>query len=118
VGVYLRPKDWEKKQSTKYTHPTWIRLHVGLLFNPEYMKLTPVQRAALHGFELIYALSGRTWQPLSVDLLNRSLGLNTKLTTWIALVERGFLETVERDPSASAAQEQEEKKEEDDCGGF
>jgi len=64
AGGYIHVKGWEEFQ-----HPdvkrraspgaAWIKLYVDLLDNPEYIDLSPHDRAVLHGLHMLTARTGQ-----------------------------------------------------------
>ncbi|MES1248045.1 MAG: hypothetical protein ABUS54_10270 [Actinomycetota bacterium] len=92
--THLVPRNWTRHQSYKFGSPNFIKLHTRLMVDDDYLNLTATQRAALHGFWLIYAMSGKS-VPLDVEKINRKLALRTKMETWKELIAAGFLEEVD-----------------------
>src|SRR5581483_8988009 len=96
--TFLVPRDWSKTQSYKRASPQWFKFYTGRIFDDAYRKLTPAQRSALHGLEMLYAVSGSP-VPLEVEMLNRKLELKTKMSTWLSLSDAGFVELIFEDLS-------------------
>lgn len=84
-------RNWEKFQRYRGRRPTWIKVYIELLDDPNYLGLTDVQRSLLHGLWLMYGKS-RGCVPLSVEIVNRWLELRIKMASLQALNHAGFIE--------------------------
>ncbi len=51
---------WEDFQHYKDRDPKWIKNYVRLLYDDDYMSLSPAQRGVLHGLWMMYAACGGT----------------------------------------------------------
>ena len=113
--LWIVIRNWDQFQHYKNRRPAWIKTYVELLDDPEYLRLTGVQRATLHGLWLAYAMS-RTCLPLDLQMINRRLGLQVKMATLHSLNQAGFIEFSASEPLAPSYQaaraEVEEEKEE------
>jgi hypothetical protein len=94
-STYVEVSGWASLMHYRHREPTWIKLHVSLLRDERYLRLTPHQRAVFHGICLVYArTNGRV--PAASSSLNRWLGFRVTRKTLRALVDAGFI--VLRDP--------------------
>ena len=102
-------RNWTRFQHYKGRRPSWIKTYVELLDDVEYLRLTGIQRATLHGLWLWYAQlnGGRdgediepTWIPLRLEMINRKLGLSVKMATIEALNHAGFIDILASNPLA------------------
>jgi hypothetical protein len=99
---YLRPAiapDYKKAT------PPWVKVRTKLLHDDVYLSLNPLQRSALLGLEMLYALRG-TSPPLDVRFLNRQMHMSTKLQTWKALADSGFVEILDAPESLEERERQ------------
>lgn len=98
----FRVSDWGKFQHYKKqaedgkpARPaSWIKNYNKLLGDPNYRKLSATQRALLHGLWLWWSSQDlmERWCGLDVEVMNRVLALTTKISTWTALSQAGFVE--------------------------
>lgn len=89
---YIFIPSWERHQHYKdKTRPPWIKLHVSLLHDDEWLNLTEGQRSALIGIWLLYASTARHLTANTASL-SRQLGQRVSSRTLNALNEAGFIE--------------------------
>lgn len=87
---YLRVRNWEKYQHYKDRNPPWIKLYKTLLDDPEYLRLTDVQKCHLiHLF--LYASQQDNRIPYADDVLTKILNVDEPVQV-DPLIEAGFLE--------------------------
>lgn len=110
---WIRPRDWNRTQTYKRSSPRWIKTYASRVLDDSYRALSPLERAALHGLELLYAITG-TPVRLDVKSLNSKLGLRTYLATWEALNHAGFVDLMDSltvPPEQSRAEQSKEERE-------
>jgi hypothetical protein len=92
--------------------PAWIKNHLILLSDDDYLELTPGQRGLLHGIWLLYARSSGVVRA-STDSLSRKLQLQVRHRQLEALNRAGFIELSASKPPAVRQQSAslEEKRE-------
>ena len=89
--TYIEIPDWPSLQHYRTRRAAWVKLHVSLLRDDNYLALTAHERAVLHGIWLVYAQTngcvvGRpSW-------LSRQLGLRVFRKTLDVLANAGFIE--------------------------
>ena len=94
---YIVIPNWDRHQHYKdQTRPPWIKLHVSLLHDDDWLNLTPGQRSALVSIWMLYASTHRrvTFDSRS---LSRQIGQRVTKQTLEALREAGFIEVLSRD---------------------
>jgi hypothetical protein len=106
AALYIIIRNWQRFQHYKDRSPPWIKNHVQLLHNHDYLDLPGDCRAILHGLWLEYA-SSHARLPLDTRSLSRRLGLRVTRQQLDRLNHAGFLEyslaPCEHDASATRA---------------
>lgn len=74
---YFRPRNWHKFQSRSNNSMAWVKTHTALLQDPDYLNLTPLQRAVLHGVWLLCGVCGRPL-PLVSSYCGRALAMRSQ----------------------------------------
>jgi hypothetical protein len=88
--IYLEILNWPSLQHYRTRRAAWVKLHVSLLRDDNYLALTAQERAVLHGIWLVYAeTNGRVVARPS--WLSRQLGFRVTGATFDALVRGGFI---------------------------
>jgi hypothetical protein len=105
-------RNWDKFQHYKGRRPSWIKVYVELLQDPNYLGLTETQRALLHGLWLMYATSN-TRLHHNVRTINSHLNLRAQTATYEALIHAGFIEVSASKPLAPRYQDASLETEED-----
>jgi hypothetical protein len=126
VTYEFRVRDWARFQHYKKRDetgkpsraPAWIKVYVKLLDDPAYLGLSGTQRALLHDVWLWWARMdlGERYVRLNVEMLNRVLSSDARISTWKALNHAGFLELRASSgtgdiPTPARAEEEKEEKE-------
>jgi hypothetical protein len=112
--VVPRWDEFQHRDAARAYTLTWIKTFTKLLSDDNYLALTPVQRAALHGIWLEYARSHRKLR-VSTSSISRRLQMRVTKHTLEALNDAGFIHlSASNDAStpASAVAITEERREE------
>ena len=113
----LRVKNWAELQHYKHRSPTWIKLHLGLLSDYTFTRLSDAQRWHLLGIQMLAAASMDGSIPADAEWVQQRL-MSTTPVDLPALVRAGFLEsddlTFASVPASVVAREsrEEERREE------
>ena len=101
---YLRVKNWEKFQHYKQRRPPWVKYHVELLDDYEYLHLDYVTRLLFDGLLLLAARTDNNI-PNDPEHIGRQLYIESVLVgeSLEKLLLAGFLVTTGRKRSASKA---------------
>lgn len=84
---------WGDFQHYKNRRPLWVKNYLSLIHNEQYRKLTPHQRAVLHGLWILYAASGRQLTANTASLSSQ-LGLRVSSRQLESLSHAGFIEVL------------------------
>ena len=92
----LRVKDWRKFQhyGSKPTPPPWIKLHVALLDDADFWKLSQAQRYQLIA---IWLLASRDQGRIPFDSAFVAKRIGARRVDLEAFLESGWLQLAERD---------------------
>ena len=103
---WISVRNWRKFQhyDPAKRAPKWIKVYAELMSDDAFLGLTGHRRGVLVSLWLEYALS-RTCLRLDVKMLNRRLGLDTKMSDWEALADAGFIDIVASKPLAERYQD-------------
>jgi hypothetical protein len=100
--LYIVVKHWHRFQHYRERRPIFIKTYVELLGNPNYSRLTFVQRGVLQGIWLMYAES-HCEVPLDTAWLSRHLNGRVTRATLKALNHAGFIEFSASKPTSNGA---------------
>src|SRR5690242_14883679 len=89
TSVFIEIPHWTELRHYRARQPNWIKLHVALLHDERYLRVTGHQRAVFHGICLVYAGTNRH-VPASTGYLARRLDLRIARTLE-ALADAGFI---------------------------
>lgn len=101
--VIPRWDEFQHPDVTRSDSTPWIRVYTRLLDDPEYLDLTPVQKATLFGLWITYAKSRRNI-PENTSKLSRKVGVRVTKRTLAALNHAGFIEFSASRPQAQTRQ--------------
>ena len=103
---WISVRNWRKFQhyDPAKRAPKWIKVYAELMSDDAFLGLTGHRRGVLVSLWLEYALS-RTCLRLDVKMLNRRLGLDTKMSDWKALADAGFIDILASKPLAECYQD-------------
>lgn len=101
-------RNWNKYQHYGNRRVPWIKLYTELLYDDDFMSLTPTERSALVGLWMLYAET-RQRIPEDTSKVSRALGQRFTKTTLVSLNHAGFIDVSSRQPSRLEVEEEKEK---------
>ena len=103
---WISVRNWRKFQhyDPAKRAPKWIKVYGELMHDDDFRSLSGFRRGLLISLWLEYSLS-RTCLRLDLKMLNRSLGLDSKMSDWKALQDAGFIDILASKPLADCYQD-------------
>ena len=103
---WISVRNWRKFQhyDPAKRAPKWIKVYGELMHDDDFRSLSGFRRGLLISLWLEYSLS-RTCLRLDLKMLNRSLGLDSKMSDWKALQDAGFIDILASKPLAERYQD-------------
>lgn len=93
-------RNWDRFQHYKNRQPPWIKNYTGLLQDPDYLQLTPAERALLHGIWLAFAQADGQMRARSLQVL---VGMRVGTVQLFSLNHAGWIEFSASKPLAPRA---------------